>query len=30
MIFTDILNEINSNWSIREKARRIYTKMAKK
>lgn len=27
MIFASILDEINPNWSIREKARRIYTKM---
>ncbi len=28
MIFADILNEINPNWTVREKARRIYTRMA--
>ena len=28
MIFAKILDEINPNWSIRKKARRIYTKMA--
>lgn len=28
MIFASILDEINPNWKVREKARRIYTKMA--
>lgn len=28
MIFADILKEIDSNWSIRERARKIYTRMA--
>lgn len=28
MIFANILNEINPTWKVREKARRIYTRMA--
>ena len=28
MIFADILKELNPDWSIREKARKIYTRMA--